>query len=63
MDDEYEVMVVVEHPHEVRVEVLQEMLSVKQGTIEQMRRYHLYTAHVEREVEQIQYEIERHVVR
>ena len=52
----------VEQPFEGTIEVLQEMVAIKQGMIERMRRYHLCTVQLEREVEQIQHEIERHVV-
>ncbi len=65
MHDEYSlvVLVPVEQRGESMIEALQEMLVTKQALIEQMRRYHLWTGHVEREVEQIQHEIERSVVR
>ena len=53
----------VEQPYEVVIEVLQEMVAMKQGMIEQMRRYHLCTVQLEREVEQIQHEIERYVMK
>ena len=57
------ILVSVEQHDESLIEALQEMLFTKQALIEQMRRYHLWTGHVECEVEQIQHEIERSVMR
>ena len=57
------VLVPVEQHDESLLEALQEMLVTKQALTQQMRRYHLWTGHVEREVEQIQHEIQRSVVR
>ena len=57
------VLVPVEQHDESLLEVLQEMLVTKQALTQQMRRYHLWTGHVEREVEQIQHKIQRSVVR
>lgn len=53
----------VEQPNEAMIEMLQEMVAMKQGMIEQMRRYHLCTVQLEREIEQLQHEIERLVVK
>lgn len=57
------VLVPVEQQDEFMIEELQEMLVTKQGVIEQMRRYHLDTTHVEREIEQVQCQIERLLVK
>ena len=57
------ILVPVEQRDESMIEVLQETLVMKQALLEQMRRYHLWTGHVEHEVEQIQHEIARYVVR
>jgi len=51
-------LVPVEQRDEQMIEELQEMLVTKQGVIEQMRRYHLDTTHVEREIEHVHYQIE-----
>ena len=53
----------IEQSYEGVIDVLQEMVVMKQGMIERMRRYHLCTVQLEREVEQIQHEIERYIVK
>ena len=62
MYEESVLTVFVEQPYVGMVEALQETLVIKQGMIERMRQYHLCTVQLEREVEQIQHEIERYVV-
>ena len=63
MDEKGLLTVSNEQPYEMVIEVLQEMVAMKQGMIEQMRRYHLCTVQLEREVEQMQHEIERCIVK
>jgi hypothetical protein len=55
----FEVSVCIEQREDWTLEALQEVVVVKQQVIERMRRYHLCTLQEEREIDQIQRNIER----